>query len=193
MNRKVFLITPLAIFIFLLTACSGKKVNSKTSVQERVFQLKTDTTTGFTRMQPSSSMGDVVCKGEKYHYEVERIPCDSLPMIKDEQGNVFVDNLVRLTITRNENKKIISKVFTKKTFMNEVPSIFMKDAILEGFVFYEERTSDTDGLVFAASVCMPQTDLFYPLIVTVSLDGEVRIESDDIMMEILEPLPEGKV
>lgn len=182
MNPKVFLITPLAFFILLLVACGGKKTNQKNIVKERAFQQKTDT----IEMQSSFSSGNVLFKGNEYRYEIERMPSDSLPMIKDESGNVFVDNCVRLTITRNGNQPLISKVFTKKTFMNDVPSKFMKEAILEGFVFYEERTSDADGIVFAASVCIPQTDLFYPLIVRVSLDGGIRVEPDNIMMELME-------
>lgn len=189
MNQKVFLITPLAFLLLLLVACGGKKTNQETMGKERAFQSKTDT----IEMQSSLSKGNVLFKGNEYRYEIERIACDSLPMVKDEEGNVFVDNCVRLTITRNGNRPLISKVFTKKTFMNDVPSKFMKEAILEGFVFYEERMSDEDGIVFAASVCIPQTDLFYPLIVRVSSDGGIRVEPDNIMMEIMDGVIEEPV
>jgi len=165
-------ISMLAI-VALCLACGGKKETPKNSIEERAFQLRTDEKTGIQRMQRSDAQGNVVAGGAEFHYTISRVPCDSLPKVKDEQGNLFVDNYIDLKVTRNGNQKVLSKRFTKQSFSGQVEQSFLKNAILEGLVFDREENGK---LLFAASVCYPQTDLFVPLKITLSSNGNFQIE-----------------
>ena len=50
--------------------------------------------------------------------------------------------------------------------------------ILEGIV-YDKTTPE--GIVYAASVCYPQTDLYVPLSITVTADGKMSIKKVDML------------
>lgn len=162
----------MSAIVVMCVACGGKS-EEKGTIEERAFQSKIDVRTGVTRMQHSEAHGNVVMGGAEYHYAVNRVPCDSLPKVKDERGNLFVDNYIDLKITRNGNQKVLAKRFTKQTFAGQVDQKFLSKAILEGLVFDKEEHGK---LIFAASVCYPQTDLFIPLKVTVSPNGAMHME-----------------
>ena len=57
---------------------------------------------------------------------------------------------------------------------------FAAKSILEGLVFDQTVNGK---LRFAASVCVPQTDLYVPLCVWVSTDGKVYIEKGNVLEE----------
>ena len=159
-----------------LTSC-GKGADKGEEVDVRTYQLSEKSRSGEFAMQSSSAKGDAEIKGMKFHYQIDRTPSDQLPKVKDEQGNSFVDNTIDLNITK-DGKALLTKRFTKKDFSSQVSADFLKNSILEGFVFDKV----VDGkLRFAASVCYPQTDLFVPLCVTVSTNGELRIEKGSVL------------
>lgn len=162
-----------ALAALLLCASCGGKQEKQADLQERVFQLTADEKTGISRMQPSTSEGDVRMGDATYHYRIERTPCDSLKKVKDEQGNLFTDNLINFKITRQGGKAILNKRLTKHAFDRFVGADFMAHAILEGLVFDKEEAGK---LLFAASICYPQSDLYYPFRVIVSPNGNVHIE-----------------
>ena len=58
-----------------------------------------------------------------------------------------------------------------------------KLSILEGLV-YDKNTSK--GMVYAASICYPQSDLYIPLSITVSADGKISIAKEELLEEVYE-------
>ena len=130
------------------------------------------------RMQPYSDTRTVAWLGKEYKVEVNRVAIDSLPMVKDETGQEFVDNRITLRVLRPDGSVAISKVFTKATFMNYIDANYKKMGILEGLVFDE---IDGQHLAFAASVSLPQTDEYIPLEVKIDNFGNVKIERDSEM------------
>lgn len=162
----------------LLVSCKSNEDKAQ-KFEERSFQLSVDTETGVYRMQQSDAQGNEVMAGAEYHYSIHRAPSEELPRVKDDDGNVFVDNAIDVNITRN-GKPLLAKRFTKKDFSSWVEAPFLSKAILEGLVFDKV----VDGrLRFAASVCQPQTDIFIPLSLTVSSDGQLRIEKGSVFDE----------
>lgn len=162
-------------------ACGGK-VEKTTSIEERAYQLKPDEKTGVQRMQTSTSQGNAVIGGAEYHYTIKRTPSETLKKVKDEQGTLFMDNVIDVKITRNGNQTVLEKQFTKQAFAQHVDGGFLSHAILEGLVFDEAKEGK---LVFAASVCYPQTDIFIPLKVSVTPNGNIHIERISTMDEEL--------
>ena len=110
-----------------------------------------------------------------YQVIINRQADDSLRMVQDETGQKFVDNRITLRIIRADGSVFFSRSFTKSSFDAYLDGDYREGGILEGFVF-----DKVDGarLVFASSVCLPQTDEYIPLVVTVSSQGEVAIRRD---------------
>ncbi|WP_294618872.1 DUF4738 domain-containing protein [uncultured Bacteroides sp.] len=134
------------------------------------------------RMQVSDTKVTITYKGKEYRSSVVRRPDESLPIIKSEQGERFVDNSIALRITC-DGKPIVDKVFTKNSFASLVETRFMKYAILEGLV-YDKTTPQ--GIVYAASICYPQTDLYIPFILTVSADGRISVTKEELLEDVYE-------
>lgn len=173
--KKISFILLVGISVSLLSCNGGGEKTEKVDV--RTYQLSEKSQTGEYAMQQSSAKGEAKIGGVEYRYEIDRNPSPQLPKVKDEQNNLFVDNVIDLRIIRN-GKSILSKRFTKKDFSSHVESAFAAKAILEGLVFDQVINGK---LRFAASVCVPQTDLYVPLCVWVSTDGKVHIEKGNVL------------
>jgi hypothetical protein len=107
---------------------------------------------------------------------VVRTPVDSLPMVKDEVGQKYVDNRIALTITRRDGSVLLSKTYTKASFKSFLNDDYRQNGILEAMVFDEV---DDGELEFAVSVAHPQSeDEFTPLQLSVKSDGTVSIKPD---------------
>ena len=126
-------------------------------------------------MQKYTDERDVQWIGKTYHVSVHREPCDTLPLVKDETGQQFVDNIFTLSVTRSDGSVFYSRKFTKEHFAQYVTPDYRKTGILEGIVFDKV---DGDWLEFGASVGHPQTDEYIPLIVRLSRMGVLEVKQD---------------
>lgn len=157
-----------------MVACSGKK-KSDDIITKPVEQPKPQ---GPVPLQPYTDSRDVSWIGRSYHLEINRQSTDSLPMVKDEYGQQFVDNYITLVVSREDGSKFYSHRFTKKDFDKYLDDDYRNTGILEGLVFDK---AEGDWLEFAASVSHPQTDEYIPLIVRLSRMGEISIKRDSQM------------
>ena len=132
------------------------------------------------RMQVSDTKVTITYKGREYRSSVVRRPDESLPVVTNEQGERFIDNSIALRITCG-GKQIVDKVFTKESFASLVDARFLKYAILEGLV-YDKTTPQ--GIIYAASICYPQSDLYVPLQLTVSADGKISMAKEELLEEV---------
>ena len=132
------------------------------------------------RMQVSDTKVTITYKGREYRSSVVRRPDESLPVVTNEQGERFIDNSIALRITCG-GKQIVDKVFTKESFASLVDARFLKYAILEGLV-YDKTTPQ--GIIYAASICYPQSDLYVPLRLTVSADGKISMAKEELLEEV---------
>ena len=164
MKKLIYLLLlPLALAV---VACGGKNGSSnKESVLARQDSVDAH---GLQRMQSSKAETDIKFKGRDYHSLVSRTPDESLPHVSNEMGDTYVDNKIVLRI----------KTFTKNDFSSVVDAKFLSKSILEGIV-YDKTTPE--GIVYAASVCYPQTDLYVPLSITVTADGKMSIKKVDML------------
>ena len=121
-----------------------------------------------------------------YACTIERMADDSLPMVKDETGQQFVDNRVRVVITRADGSKFFDKEFTKVSFDSYINEDYRKTGILEGFVFDRVENSEVR---FACSVSRPQSDEFIPLILSVNRMGNIDIKQDTRIDTEMEDAP----
>ena len=172
MKKLIYLLLlPLALAV---AACGGNGSSNKESVLARQDSVDAH---GLQRMQSSKAETDIKFKGRDYHSLVSRTPDESLPHVSNEMGDTYVDNKIVLRITRG-SENVLNKTFTKNDFSSVVDAKFLSKSILEGIV-YDKITPE--GIVYAASVCYPQTDLYVPLSITVTADGKMSIKKVDML------------
>lgn len=169
---KKFKLMTLLIAGILATSCGQKKKSDDIIVK----RAETPKPTGPIRMQEYMQTKDIQWLKKDYQVEVRRVADDSLRMVKDEDGQEFVDNRITIRVLRSDGSVFFNQTFTKATFEKYLNDDYRQTGILEGLVF-----DKVDGLqlVFAASVSHPQTDEYIPLVVTVSNFGTVGIRPDD--------------
>ena len=156
----------------MVTSCGKKKQHDDIIVQD----VEAPKPQGPIRMQDYRDVKDISWLGKQYQVEVARVASDSLPMVKDELGQQFVDNRIVLKVIRSDGSIFCTKTFTKAAFNASLDDDYRKTGILEGFVF---DRAEGNQLFFAASVSHPQTDEYIPLVVTLSNFAEVGISRDD--------------
>ena len=172
--KQILYIVSLAAMAVVLAAC-GEKKKSETIIAPRVVKVVPKEP---IRMQPYMDEKEVSWIGKTYFVTVSRQPSDSLPMVKDETGQKFVDNLFQMTVTRTDGSVFFDRKFTKNSFNKYINEDYRNTGILEGIVFDQV---DGDWLVFAASVAHPQTDEYIPLVIKLSRMGVLEISQDTQM------------
>ena len=174
MKTNRFNIIMVGCLALTLMACGGKK-KSNDIITERVELPKPQEP---VRLQSYSDSKDIQWIGRTYHLNINRQPSDSLPMVKDETGQQFVDNYITLVVSRQDGSQFYSHKFTKKDFDRYLDDDYRNTGILEGLVYDKV---DGDWIEFAASVSHPQTDEYIPLVVRLSRMGELSIKRDTQM------------
>ncbi len=177
---KKVLYVCIAAVALSLTACGGKK--STQADDNMAMMLDTTDVHGYQRMQESRTEQKVEFKGKDYTSLVNRTPDESLSRVKSQGGDIFVDNAIAVKLTRGV-ETIFARTFTKNDFASQLTGEFLQNSILEGIVF---NKTTPQGIMYTASVCYPQTDMFILFAITVSQDGRMTIEKDEQVEEIHE-------
>lgn len=159
-----------------LASCSEKKQSDVIIVEN----YEAPEPSGPIKMDKYSDTNTISWLGAKYTYDIRRTPCDSLPEVKDEDGQTYIDNSVTLTISRSDGSVFLEKTFTKNTFSSTLTSNMNKNGILDGFIFHKV---DGNALLFAASVSYPQSDESIPIIMRVSRMGDISVARDTESVE----------
>ena len=172
MNKKIIIV--LIAVPILLASCAKKKQHEDIIVQN----TEAPKPQAPIRMQDYRQTTDVQWLGKQYQVDVVRTANDSLPMVKDELGQQFVDNRIVLKVIRSDGSVFCTKSFTKSAFTGCLDDDYRKTGILEGFVF---DRAEGNQLFFAASVSHPQTDEYIPIVVTLSNFGDISVALDNSM------------
>ena len=172
--KKALMIAMAAGLVLAMSGCGSKKKSDQIITQRIVKKAPQQP----VKMQEYNDERDVPWIGKSYHVAINRMPSDSLPMVKDETGQKFVDNIFTLTVSREDGSVFFSRQFTKAFFTDYITEVYRKAGILEGIVFDK---ADGDWLKFAASVGLPQTDEYIPLVVKVNHVGRISIQLDTKM------------
>ena len=172
MMKSIIITLPVIATALFLVACGGKK-KSDDIITQRVVTTVSKTP---VRMTENTDEHEVQWIGKNYRISIHRQPTDSLPMVRDDSGQKFVDNVFTLSVSRQDGSIFFSRKFTKSNFIKYVGDDFYRTGILEGFVF---DRAEGDWLEFGASVGRPQTDEYIPLVIRLSRMGVVEIKLDD--------------
>ena len=156
----------------MLISCGGRNTSDATvnaNASESV-----EPADGIQRMTVYDFTDTLRTDGKTYIYTVHREASDSLPLIIDEEGNRYADNIYTLTI-RSGGKTVFQRRFTKATFNSYLSKEFQKKGLLDGMMC--DKT--LPGLRFAVSVSLPQSDMFEPLLMQVDTNGGIVITRDE--------------
>lgn len=169
--RKLQTAVALLALVLVAGAC-GQKKKSEDIITQRVVKAAPKEPIS---MQEYVDERDIDWIGKKYHVAIHRHAADSLPMVKDESGQQFIDNVFNIAVTREDGSVFYSKKFTKAMVASYLDTDFRTTGIFEGLVF--DRV-DGDWIVFGASVGHPQTDEYIPLVIRLSRMGQLEIRRD---------------
>lgn len=172
--KKILSVALLAGLAVVLIACGSKKKNEDI-IAPRIVKVQPKAP---IRMQSYNDVKNVEWIGKTYQVSISRQPSDSLPVIKDETGQKYIDNVFKLIVSRQDGSVFYSRTFTKNALASYLDEEFTKTGVFEGLVF--DKT-DGDWLVFAASVGHPQSDEYIPLVIRLSRMGELTIARDTQM------------
>lgn len=172
--KQISIIALACVVLTLLSACGGKK-KSEDIIAPKVEKVKPKAPVA---MQEYTDERDVEWIGKIYHVAIHRHASDSLPMVKDEIGQKYKDNVFTLAVSRKDGSIFFSRSFTKKALNSYLDDDFRNTGIFEGLVFDKV---DGDWLVFAASVAHPQTDEYIPLVMRLSRMGDLEVTQDNQM------------
>ncbi len=173
MKRFTILLTVVLSGV-VLTGCKQKKQTDDIIVKK----VETPKPQAPIKMQDYRQVKDIIWLDNDYQIDIQRVPDDSLKMVKDENGQKFVDNRITVSILRGDGSVFFRKVFTKSAFEEYLDDDYRRTGILEGIVF--DRL-EGDNVLFAGSVCHPQTDEYIPLVLSVSRMGDLLIQRDTDM------------
>ena len=157
----------------LMMSCAEKKQSNVIIAPKPVKQQPSAP----VKMSEFKHADDVVWLEKTYKVEVHRFVADTLPKVKDEQGNEYYDNLVRVRVLRADGSEFFNRVFSKRSFSDYVDANTRDRGVLLGMVL---DRAEGDNLYFGASVGSPDrlSDEYIPLILTISRMGDVGIKRD---------------
>lgn len=165
----------------LFISCSQHQTDEEASDDAVHVVAKNDSEKNVAvRMPLSDVTTSFQLQGKDYEARIFRSPDETMPKVKNEQGDEFVDNSITLRVT-SEGKILLNRSFTKSSFASLLHDRFLKSAILEGIVY----DTVVDGKArFAASVSYPESDLYVPIHLLVSASGQVSIEKAELLDDL---------
>lgn len=165
----------LALGALALTGCSEKK-DTRTIIATKPAKKAPQSP---IRSQEYTQEATLTLAGTKLLCTIHRAPADSLAKVKDETGQLYVDNQVELTMTRPDGSVFLKRTFTKTSFDGCLDDDYRRHGVLMGFVFDKVEEGRAR---FAASVSHPQSeDEYIPIVVTITPQGAVSMQRDTEM------------
>ena len=152
-------------------SCSNRTSNGQASSQDSVEQ--SNPVDEIVRLSSARQSGSISANGHNYTYTITGEPCDSLPIIIDDDGIRYADNLYTLTI-KYDDAPFVTRGITKTDLSKYLTPEFQQKGILDGLI-YDDRQQ---GLRFRALVSFPESDVHMPLIISISKEGQISFERD---------------
>lgn len=177
-NRLSLLSTTIACLI-LFSACGEKKTESKDIIVEKPKEIRTSAPKAVD--QDYVQERKVQWLDKEYTVKVDRHRDNSLPTVEDESGSKYNDNVVVVTIHRQDGTEAFSHTFRKTDFAAAYRGCsYAEKGGLLGVVLDKV---DGDKLVFAASVGSPESssDMFVPITLTIDRMGNWSITKSSNM------------
>jgi len=174
-TSRLLTILPLCALAAVCTSCAGdKRKQTDIIIADKYVPKKPQAP---IRQQPLTLQQHVRWGEGTYEIKIERQPADSLPLVKGAQGQEYVDNSVRLTITRSDGSQFFDHHFTKQAFDACLDNTFRRQGILDGMAY---DTIANGRLRFGVNVAFPEADdMYMPLVLTLDRQGKYNMARDE--------------
>lgn len=148
-STSAFAILFVAFAAFAMTACGTReKSGSDKDIDTTMYALATEDSV--EKDAPQHLTDTVDFDGRQFFITVDRMPCDTIPRVVDENGP-YLDNVVRLTV-KTDGNTIINRRFTKNDFAESGEKLPLSRLTLGGMGF---NTINGRGIQFNAQLCAP--------------------------------------
>ena len=157
----------------MVVGCKEEKKTETIIVEKPVTIVKKAETQEMSNSEFSETVKWV--NDAYYSVTIERGVDKSLPVVSDEQGNKYYDNMVTLTVSRADGSVFFSKTYKKGDFGSCLDSNTSSRGALLGMVFVR---AEGDYLVFSVSVGSPDpnSDEYVPMTLKLSRMGATQLE-----------------
>jgi hypothetical protein len=175
----------LAACMMVLVACKEKKhVNDGIITTDYEMPKPSEAPIA---MPAQTNKVEVEWKDSRYAIAIARTPADSLSKVTDEIGQQYIDNVVKISITRSDGTSFFNRSFAKSAFMEWLEDDYRHHAVLEDITFFGVEGQE---LVFTAALNHPAAsdDEAIDLRLSVNAQGQVNIglyddnQRDDLKM-----------
>ncbi len=170
---RTITITLITAVALSLTACKNEQKKTEQEIIAPKYELPKPKPP--IRMQESVMSNNFNIGGQKFKSVITRTASDSLPSVKDNIGQVFIDNIITLSVSKEDGNSFAKFRFTKTAFNKYLTQMFREEGILDGMAF---DCTEGDTAYFGASVSIPQSDEFMPFSVKLAGDGSITIALD---------------
>lgn len=169
-TTKIILLSLLATCVI---SCGEKKESVKTISKEITVEKEVNDT---IRMNSYTNDGSITVNSKEYQYSYHFTPSDSLPIVTNSAGRKYHDNTIKLTITQN-GETFFTKVFTKNSFKEFIPSDLYSTIVLMGFNINYNMEEKKDNFYFVASVGDPDDEEYHiPIDITITPDKNIKLK-----------------
>lgn len=180
MMKKIPFFLCVFCFVALFSACGKEK---KYSAHNNIIVPPRKETIPDTVIHKSNGFDvqdTVYWDGAIYKVRLQKYTNDSLSYVKMDNGLMYRDNLIKMTVERADSDKI-EKVFRKSMFEGVINKQYIDHNVLLGMALEKEKT-DKDHLFFFGKVGNPDElmDDFMVFEVVVSKKGNVSINKVDL-------------
>lgn len=165
-----------AALLLLATSCKENKADKEKDII--VPAPKQEVRKGPKQMAQTRQETKKQWEGTEYNICILRQADKSIPLVKDESGQEYYDNRIKVEIKRADGSVFFSHEYLKTDFESHLnPSDRIPTIALLGIVFDK---IENNRLVFAASIGSPDvlSDEYIPFTLTISSEGTVTIKQD---------------
>lgn len=169
----------ISLLMFSLVLCACNKKTQSTESATTNEKPKTEAENILHRL-PTLHVEDTVKSGSNvYALMINREACDSLGIVTDEMGYRYADNLLNISVKKND-AVLFNRTFKKKDFLHLLDAEFAKHSILDGCRFLQVH----EGMVtFSLAVSYPDSDMSRPFKLNIGPDGSYMIVKNDDLEE----------
>ena len=162
-----------AVAALALSACGEKKTTGDIIAKKPEAKAAS----GPVKMQDSRFMEEVKWKDKSCYVNIVRRADTSLPVVKDDAGGQYYDNVIDVTIESHkedgaayESKPIFQKTFGKQDFASQVDEKYLEKSALLGVVYDHV---DGDNIVYSIVTTAFRPAGAFTIEITVGADKKI--------------------
>ncbi len=167
--KKALTILVAGLLVLGVAACKEKKKSDDIIVAKmEPLELKSP-----IKLPVDQRTTEVQWMDKTFIIDVIRQSDETLPMLKDENGQEYVDNNLSLTISHADSSQFLKKNFTKESFAAYIDNALKQNGLLENIVYHgvEDQKLKFGAIISRAG----NEDEFVPLDVFIDSKGGMSV------------------